>query len=241
MYTLLRVGKNYDKSANFVVADWSDSTIDTLSAAELQQCLNLGLEIEGTKFKDGKVSISSAVPKASGSDTITVLPDSHRLGTIVSMLASYSYVNSRNTLSISFKLENEPYYCEGEPRNLEIVTPIDVHSSVMYYDKHRKQKVKGLMTLDYIRVSDMVYLETKNRKPLFKLVLCGMDKHFYGEDREEYFFREYILEYRPSSKMFFSVRATTWKIQDDADYIVPDDSGQHLIYNGSKAVVFTCH
>ena len=241
MYTLLRVGKNYDKSANFVVADWSDSTIDTLSAAELQQCLNLGLEIEGTKFKDGKVSISSEVPKASGSDTITVLADSCKLGTLVSMLASYSYVSSRNTLSISFKLENEHYYCEGEPRNLEIVTPIDVHSSVMYYDRQRKQKVKGLMTLDYIRVSDMTYLETKNRKPLFKLVLCGMDKHFYGEDREEYFFREYILEYRPSSKMFFSIRANTWKIQDDADYIVPDDSGQHLIYNGSKAVVFTCH
>ncbi len=241
MYTLLRVGKNYDKSANFVVADWSDSTIDTLSAAELQQCLNLGLEIEGTKFKDGKVSISSEVPKASGSDTITVLADSHKLGTLVSMLASYSYVSSRNTLSISFKLENEPYYCEGEPRNLEITTPIEVHTSVMYYDRHKKEKVKGFMTLDYIRVSDMTYLETKNRKPLFKLVLCGMDKHFYGEDREEYFFREYILEYRPSSKMFFSIRANTWKIQDDADYIVPDDSGQHLIYNGSKAVVFTCH
>lgn len=240
MYTLLRVGKNYDKSKSYVVADWSDSTIDTLSASELQKCLNLGLEIEGVSFKNGKIAISSAVPKASGSDIITVLADSYRLGTMVSMLTSYSYVSSRNTLSISFKLENEPYYCEGEPRNLEITTPVEVHTSVPYYDRQRKEKVRGFVTMDYIRASDMEYLETKNKNPLFKLTLCGTDKHFYGEDREEYFFKECILLYRNSTKKFHYVGGTNWKKQDDSDYIVPDDSGQNLILSGSKKVAFRC-
>ena len=86
MYTLLRVGKNYDKSKSYVVADWSDSTIDTLSASELQKCLSLGLEIEGVSFKNGKIAISPEVPKVSGSDTISVLADSYRLGTIVCII-----------------------------------------------------------------------------------------------------------------------------------------------------------
>lgn len=240
MYTLLRVGKNYDKSASFSIADWSDSTIDTLSAAELQQCLKLGMKIEGVKVKDGKMKIISAVPVASGSDIITVLADSCKLGTTVSMLTSYSYVDSRNTLSISFKVGNEPFYGDLEPRNMEITTPVEVHTSVLYYDRQKKEKVKGHVIMDYIRTSDMKYLETKNKNPLFKLTLCGMDKHFYGEDREEYFFKEYILEYRNSTKKFYYVGGTNWKKQDDSDYIVPDDSGQNLILNVSKKVVFRC-
>lgn len=240
MYTLLRIGKNYDKSVNFAIADWSDSTIDTLSASELQQCLKLGMEIEGVNCKDGKVTISSAVPKVSGSDLITVLADSYKLGTTVSMLTSYGYKGTRNTFSISFKVEGEPYYEDGEPRNLEITTPVEVGTSVMYYDRQRKEKVKGRAIMDYMRASDMEYLETKNKNPLFKLALCGMDKHFYGEDKEEYFFKEYILEYRNSTKKFYYVGGTNWKKQDDSDYIVPDDLGQNLILNGSKKVVFRC-
>lgn len=238
MYTLLRVSKNYDGSASFAVADWSDSSVESLSTVELQKCLKMGFKIEGIEEKNGKLTVASVVPRKSGSSTITAIEDLRKLGFNDSMIVSYSYIDGENNLEVSFKADGEPYYLQGSIRNTVVSFPVEQRIRVPYYDRQKKAMVDGHAYTDYMQVSEPELLQTTSKNPIFKMTVSSMDKHFYGEDREEYFYKDYILEYRPKFKKFYYMGETPWRTRDGSEYAVVDVSRKMIVLNGSKQMIY---
>lgn len=217
MYSVLRASKNYDGSTVYAIADWDDSSVDYLTSEEVKKCLQMGFKIEGTALKDGKLMLSSSVPRDSGSDKVTpiVIEGMDKL----SMLVSYSYVGTKNHLMVTFHVDGEPLYSEGTYRNRVILTPVE-------------KTINKRAFIDYISVSDIELLNTASKNPLFSLSLSSMDKHYYGEDREEYFYKHCILEYRPNMKKFFFVGESLWCTNDNYECVVVDNKRKKLRLDG---------
>lgn len=237
MYSVLRASKNYDGSTVYAVADWDDSSVDQLTSEEVKKCLKMGFQIEGISLRSDKLMLSSGVPRDSGSDKITpiVVKGMDKL----SMLVSYSYVSGKNHLMVIFHVDGEPLYSEGTYRNRVISTSVDKNLVILFYDRHSKKTVNKHAFIDYISVSGVELLNTTSKKPLFKLSLSSMDKHFYGEDREEYFYTDCILEYRPNMKKFFFVGGSLWHTSDCYGCVVVDNKRKELRLEGLDRVIYS--
>lgn len=237
MYSVLRASKNYDGSTVYAVADWDDSSVDQLTSEEVKKCLKMGFQIEGISLRSDKLMLSSSVPRDSGSDKIApiVVKGMDKL----SMLVSYSYVGTKNHLMVIFHVDGEPLYEEGTYRNRVISTPVDKNIVLPMYDRHLKKSVTKRAFIDYISVSGVELLNTTSKKPLFNLSLSSMDKHFYGEDREEYFYKDYILEYRPNMKKFFFVGESLWRTRDSSECVVVDNKRKELRLKGSDKIIYS--
>lgn len=237
MYSVLRASRNYDGSTVYAIADWDDSSVDYLTSEEVKKCLQMGFKIEGTALKGDKLMLSSSVPRDSGSDKI--VPIAVKGMDKLSMLVSYSYVGTKNHLMVIFHVDGEPLYSEGTYRNRAISTSVDRNLVVLFYDRHLKKTVNKHAFIDYISVSGVELLNTTSKKPLFKLSLSSMDKHFYGEDREEYFYTDCILEYRPNMKKFFFVGGSLWHTSDCYGCVVVDNERKELRLEGLDRVIYS--
>lgn len=240
MYTVLRVEKNYNGSTSYAIADWSDSSVDSLSLEEVKKCLQMGFQIEGIALKDDKLRVSPSVPRDGGSDKISPVEGLDK----ASLLVSYSYAGRSNTMMVVFRVDGAPFYDEGQGtyRNHVISIPTDKCIRVVdIYDKSSRRYVCKNAFVDYIVASDLVLLQTVSKKPLFKLAVTGIDKHFYGEDKEEAFRKEYLLEYQPKTKKFLFVGQSSWHIKDSSEYIEVDNSHKKILLKGSGTVIYSCH
>lgn len=239
MYTILRVGKNWDGSPVFAVADWSDATIDSLTSKELEECIKLGFQIEGIcKGNTGKYTISKEVPRVSGSDELEVVDDAKSLGLNVTMLRSYSYLYDKNRVSVAFHVDGNNLYEDGNFRNVVLRNiPVEQNFKVPVYDRQLKKMVERRVFTDYIQITGMELLKTSSKNPLFKLSASSIDKHFYGEDKEEYFYKDYVLELRKDKKFYF-VGNSPWRHMDGSEYLKVDASNKRIILKGSGRVVY---
>lgn len=240
MYTILRVEKNYNGSTSYAIADWSDSSVDSLSLEEVKKCLQMGFQIEGIALKDDKLRVSPSVPRDGGSDKISPVEGLDK----ASLLASYSYAGRSNTMMVVFRVDEAPFYDKelGTYRNHVISIPTDKSVKVVgVYDKSSRRYVDRNAFIDYITVSDLVLLQTTNKKPLFKLDVTGIDKHFYGEDKEEAFRKEYLLEYQPNMKKFLFVGQSPWYTRDSSEYVEVDNSHKKILLKGSGTVIYSWH
>lgn len=218
MYTLLRkipISSGY----LFNIADWSDSTVDTLTQEELEKGVKLGFKIEGTEI----------APCKRGTDKIFTLEDTDKLG--VSVVVSYHELEG--TICISFHVEGKPYYSDDSIGSLVIVQPVTNVFSAPERDKKTGNIINKRVRTDSISVSYMKLLDTGTECPLFKLGLLSTDS-----STGDCFCKDYILEYHPDTKEFHYAGASSWRVQDESEQVVVDRENKSLVLSASRKRVY---
>lgn len=218
MYTLLRkipISSGY----LFNIADWSDSTVDTLTQEELEKGVKLGFKIEGTEI----------APCKRGTDKIFTLEDTDKLG--VSVVVSYHELEG--TICISFHVEGKPYYSDDSIGSLVIVQPVTNVFSAPERDKKTGNIINKRVRTDSISVSYMKLLDTGTECPLFKLGLLSTDS-----STGDCFCKDYILEYHSDTKEFHYAGASSWRVQDESEQVVVDRENKSLVLSASRKRVY---
>lgn len=216
MYTLLR---KIPRSSGYLfnIADWSDSTVDTLTQEELEKCIKLGFKIEGTEI----------APCKRGTDKVFTLEGTDKLGAQVSVVVSYHELEG--TICISFHVEGKSYYSDDSIGSLVIIQPVTSVFSAPERDKKTGNLINKRVRTDSISVSYMKLLDTGTECPLFKLGLLGTDS-----STGDCFCKDYILEYHPDTNEFHYVGASRWRVQDETEQVVVDRENKSLVLSASR-------